>query len=106
IIYLFFLKGIGLKKPFFAGNLILILACVAITLMCMVTGGMQSSYYVGVNHIIMAGVLIIPSSRQALLNISIILGTYLLGVLIESGFKITYPQDLVFNLHILLITGI
>ena len=106
IIYMLFRKGIGLQRPFLAGNLILFIGSAAITLMCMVMGGMQSSYYAGVNLVLLTGVLILPSGRPTLLNMGIVIGIYVLGIFIESDFSLTHPRDFVFNMHIILMTGV
>lgn len=86
---------------------ILTIASLSITLMCLFLKGYESPYYAGVNLVMLAGVLVLPlgAGRMAW-AVFLILATYILGILIQSGLKIENPQALVNNLYFLVATGI
>lgn len=61
--------------------LMLILAALSISLMCVITGGLTSRYYAGLNLVILAAVLIFPGGTKRLVGAIVsILGIYLFAV--------------------------
>jgi hypothetical protein len=62
-------KGIGQRRPFLTVNILLFVASLSITIMCMVLQGPSSPYYAGVNLVVLAGVLILTVSPMVFANI-------------------------------------
>lgn len=102
-----FQKGYGLKRPFITGPILLAIASLSITSMCLLLTGSESPYYAGVNLVVLAGVLLLPSRGfHSALTISIVIGIYVLGILWKEGPVPTFPAAYVNNLYFLFSTGI
>lgn len=104
--YLYLKRGTGQKRPFLSSSILLAIASLSITFMCMVLAGSQSPYYAGVNLVVLAGVLILPTALHAGLNAVIVIAIYILGMLVRDNFQLEEPWALVNNLFFLLATGI
>ncbi len=106
-VYFAFRKGKGLKNPFFAANFILCTASLSITLMCMVLDGAESPYYGGVNLVVLAGVLILPTNHRSMMKtVSMIIGIYIVGVLSVEEFPLTKPAAFINNMAFIFATGV
>lgn len=104
--HLLFRKNIGLKHPILTSNVLLGVGSLSITLMCLVLGGSPSPYYAGVNMVVLAGVLILPTrARDMAKTVGLIIGIYLAGVILREGSSLNAPA-LVNNLFFLCSTGI
>lgn len=104
--YFYLKRGPGFKRPFLASSILLAIASLSITLMCMVLSGSESPYYAGVNLVVLAGVLILPTAVHAGIIALIIIGIYVLGMLIRHNFNMQDPWALLNNLFFLVATGI
>lgn len=105
--YFLFKKGIGLERPFVTGPVLLSIAALSITSMCIVLTGSDSPYYAGVNLVVLAGVLILPSHGfHSALTISIVIAIYVIGILGKEGFVPAHPAAFINNMYFLVSTGI
>lgn len=104
--YLFLKRRPGFKRPFLFSGILLALASLSITLMCMVLSGSESPYYAGVNLVVLAGVLILPTAVHAGFTALIVIGIYVLGMLIRHNFDFQEPWALINNLFFLVATAI
>ena len=106
-IYLLIRRGHLCRRPYPLVLALATIASVSITGMCLVLGGYQSPYYAGVNLIVLALVVVVPAgARQIGLAAGLVMGIYLLGILLESGFPIHDPEALLNNLYFLFATAI
>lgn len=102
-----FKSGRGLGKPFITGPVLLAIASLSITSMCMVLTGSESPYYAGVNLVVLAGVLILPSHGfHSALSITIVIGIYILGIIGREGLVPAYPEVFINNMYFLVSTGV
>src|SRR5579883_1242233 len=93
--------------PYLSGVLLLILASSSITAMCLVLDGYRSPYYAGVNLVVLAGVLLFPwTARRMTAAVSIVIGIWLLGTLVQCGFHVDRPDLLINNSYFLIATGV
>ena len=107
IIHLFFRQGKWLKKPFLIANIVVGLSALSITVMCMVLEGAESPYYGGVNLVVLAGVLVLPSNARSMIKtVSIIIGIYVVGVLSAEMNGFENVAMFINNMAFLLATGI
>jgi signal transduction histidine kinase len=105
--YIFFKKGYGLRRPIHTSNLILGIASLSITLMCMVLQGSEAPYYAGVNLVVLSGVLILPTdAKEMTKTVIIIIGIYVLGIISVEGLTIHSMPTFVNNLSFLIATGV
>lgn len=106
ISYFYLKRGPGFKRPFLSSSVLLAIASLSITLMCMVLSGSESPYYAGVNLVVLAGVLILPTAVHAGLTAIFVIGIYVLGMLIRHNFDFPEPWSMVNNLFFLVATAI
>ncbi len=105
--YFWFKKGFGLKRPIQTSNLLLGIASLSITLMCMVLQGSGAPYYAGVNLVVLSGVLILPTdAKEMSKTVGLIIGIYILGILSIEGLTIHSMPTFVNNLFFLIGTGV
>ena len=103
IVHALFFLG-KLRQSVNTSLLLLAIATVSITLMCLVTGGFASSYYGGINLIILAAVLIFPGNPTKILKaVAIILSIYLMGMISGGNLKEQVPS-IINNLAFILST--
>lgn len=101
-----FQKGHWLSRPVVTTNILLALASLSITLMCMVLGGSTSPYYAGVNLVVLAGVLILPLDAKTMTKtVSMIIGIYVAGVFLIDRGELLNPS-FVNNFFFLSATGV
>jgi signal transduction histidine kinase len=110
-IYLFLFltekKGFLPGGPFSASLVVLLLASLSITSLCLILDGYKSPYYAGINLVVLAAVLLFPwGARKMSVTVGAILIIYFAGVLARAGFVIDRPDLLVNNMGFLLATGI
>lgn len=105
--YFYFRSGRGLKRPIVSVNLILAIASLSITIMCMVLKGVSSRYYAGVNLVVLAGVLILPvSPKEMFKTVLMILGIYIVGVVSTEDQFQEEVGVFINNLFFLVATGV
>lgn len=83
--YFLIKKGKFKNWPVLTVLTLLSLASLSITVMCMVTGGLASNYYAGINLVILAAVLSFPGGSATLAaTIAVVVAIYLIGMLLVS----------------------
>lgn len=107
LIYAAILSGHLLRRPYPTMLAMAAIASISITAMCLVLGGYVSPYYAGVNLVVLALVLVMPvGARRMAAGVTMVIGIYLLGILVQSRFRISQPEALLNNLYFLLATGV
>lgn len=105
--HLMFRKGHWLKNPILTSNILLAMASLSITLMCVVLQGSASPYYAGVNLVVLAGVLVLPTdARSMALTVTLVLGIYSAGIIFSEGLSVQNMPSFVNNMSFLLGTGV
>jgi signal transduction histidine kinase len=95
------------RSPFVSGLLVLALASLSITALCLVLEGYRSPYYAGINLVVLAAAVLFPwGARWMALAVVVVLGSYVLGVLATARFVIERPDVFVNNCSFLLGTAI
>jgi signal transduction histidine kinase len=96
-----------LRTSYGAGLLVLTLSSASITAMCLVLDGYRSPYYAGINLVVLAAGVLFPwNTRQMGAAVGVIVGTYLLAVLVQAGFRLDRVDLLVNNLFFLGCTSV
>jgi signal transduction histidine kinase len=107
IIHILFRRNLFLKNPFNSAWFCLILGSMSITALCIALEGSGCPYYVGVFHVAMAGVLILPSNARQMTPIMLsVIGVYIIGIFVTENFHIQNPSIFIINVFVLFVTGI
>jgi signal transduction histidine kinase len=107
LVHCLFRKRLLLKNPIATGWVCLLLGSLSITLLCIALEGSGCPYYVGVFHVAMAGVLILPcDGRQMGPIMASIMGVYFFGIWIAEDFAIKSPSAFVIHAFVLVMTGV
>lgn len=104
--YFFLRTGNGLRRPALTLNLILSIAALSITLMCVSLKGSASPYYAGVNLVVLAAVVLFPvRASQMARTVMLVIAIYFFGILFTENFRPDLPS-FINNLAFLLATGV
>jgi signal transduction histidine kinase len=95
------------QDPFVSGLFLMLLSALSITIMCVSLDGYRSSYYAGINLVILgAGVLFPWNTRQMTIAALSIVGLYLGLTLAWDGFRIDRSDLLINNTYFLFSTSL
>ncbi len=108
IIALFFLNKIQkMAEPFFVVILMIAVATISITLMCLITDGFASPYYAGINLCILAAVLALPvAARRMSIIVTMVIGIYFTIIFSQYGLDGRQLGAFLNNNYFLVSTGL
>lgn len=93
-------------NPYIVSYLACVIASLALTVKCIITGGFVSAYYAGLMLVMVATIVVFPAGVRW---ISLLLGTeifvYVIGCLYKSGFTLEQDKAIMNNMHMILSTG-
>jgi signal transduction histidine kinase len=93
-------------NPYIVSYLACVIASLALTVKCIITGGFVSAYYAGLMLVMVATIVVFPAGVRW---ISLLLGTeifvYVIGCLYKSGFTLDQDKAILNNMHMILSTG-